>query len=201
MILTTLFLQFVGFSLISFGGGYTVLPVLIDTFVTNERFWTMDQFGNLLSIAQITPGPISLNAATFIGYLKGGMTGALATSLGLVLPTLFLASLALLFLKKAQHAIWVQGALKGARLAALAMVGYTVFLFLGMSVFEGPISFKELGAALYHGTVSLSDAVHVNLIGGICFIGALFLILRFKWPLTPVLLLSATAGGLMGFVG
>lgn len=201
MILTTLFLQFIGFSLISFGGGYTVLPVLIDTFVTDEGFWTMDQFGNLLSVAQITPGPISLNAATFIGYLKGGFAGALAASLGLVLPTLFLASLALLFLKKAQNAAWVQGGLKGARLAALAMVGYTVFLFLGMSVFDTPIPFKELIATLWHGTISLSRALHPNLIGGVCFAGALILILKFKWPLTPVLLLSAAAGGLMGFVG
>ena len=197
MILTTLFFQFISFSLISFGGGYTVLAALIDTFVTKEGFWTMDQFGNMLSIAQITPGPISLNATIFIGYLKGGLAGVTIATLGLVIPTLFLASLALLFLKKAQKNVWVQGALKGARLAALAMVGYTVCLFLGMSVINkiGPV-IKWINIHQY----KLSELIHFNLIGSICFCTTLLLVYKFKWPLTPVLLFSAGLGGLIGWL-
>lgn len=197
MMLTTLFFQFISFSLISFGGGYTTLAALIDTFVTKEGFWTMDQFGNMLSIAQITPGPISLNTAIFIGYLKGGLIGVTVSTLGLVIPTLFLASLALLFLKKTQKNIWVQGALKGARLAALSMVGYTVCLFLGMSVVNeiAPVM-KWINAYQY----KLSELIRLNLIGTICFCTTLLLVYKFKCPFTPALLFSAGLGGLIGWL-
>jgi len=72
MTLLYLFLQFVKFGALAFGGGFTIFPLLFDTFVTQTGDFTADAFGNLISIAQITPGPVTINIATFVGFLRGG---------------------------------------------------------------------------------------------------------------------------------
>ena len=83
-----LFFQFCKFSVLCFGGGYMLIPLLTAEFVDREGVLTMDQFGNLLSVAQVTPGPVGLNTATYVGFVNGGFFGSLAASLGLIAPTI-----------------------------------------------------------------------------------------------------------------
>ena len=110
-----LFLTFARLGALAFGGGYVIIPPLYDTFVTQTALLTPEQFGNLLSVSQMTPGPTSINVATYVGYIQSGFLGAVITSIGLVFPSFFLTGIALFFLNRYQHTWPVQGFLKGAR--------------------------------------------------------------------------------------
>ena len=79
-----LFLHFCKFSVLCFGGGYMLIPLLTEEFVGPGKVLSESAFGNLVSVAQVTPGPVGLNTATYVGYVNGGFFGSLAASLGLV---------------------------------------------------------------------------------------------------------------------
>ncbi len=136
MINLSLFLLFAKFGALCFGGGYMIIPLLYHEFVEVNPIFTLDAFGNLLSLSQITPGAVSVNSATYVGFIQDGVLGAIFASVGLMVPTFILAGLAICGLKKWEKTRFVQGFLKGARLVALSMIVYAVFIFLGMSVFS-----------------------------------------------------------------
>ncbi len=138
----TLPLRFAGFSLLCFGGGYILIPVLFADLVTHRGILAANEFLNLVSIAQLTPGPVGINVATYSGYLEGGAWGSFAATAGFVLPTLFLSSLAVAGLRKYHDSFFVHGLMTGVRPAAVGMISYAALLFLRLSLFG------ENGAAL-----------------------------------------------------
>ena len=85
-----LYCHFLVYGLLCFGGGYMLIPLLTAEFVDKEQVLTMSEFGNLCSVAQVTPGPVGLNTATYVGYVNEGFFGALAASLGLIVPTILI---------------------------------------------------------------------------------------------------------------
>jgi len=87
MIYIQLFLSFVKIGLFSFGGGLAMIP-LIATEITSHQWMTETEFIKIIGIAEMTPGPIAVNAATFVGYQSGGMLGAFVATLGVSLPPL-----------------------------------------------------------------------------------------------------------------
>ena len=96
--LGAIFLTFAKFGLLSFGGGYVLVPIYIDEFVgPNAPFLQLPEheFGNLIAITQMTPGPISVNAANFFGTRIAGIPGAIAATIGLILPSFILLIFAL----------------------------------------------------------------------------------------------------------
>lgn len=139
-----LFMQFFKYGLLCLGGGYMIIPLLYEDFVAQTEFFTPAQFGNLLAISQMTPGAVSINAATYIGYMQGQVLDAVIASIGLAMPTFILAIIALSFFKKHQSSTFVTGFFKGARWAAFVMVLSAVVLFANMSVFSQPISLDSL---------------------------------------------------------
>ena len=144
MTLISLCLTFTGFGLLCFGGGYMLVPLLVSRFVRQENLITIEEFGNLLSVSQLTPGPIGINAATYIGFISDGIPGAIAGTLGLILPSLSLGCLAVVFLHKYRDSAMVRGILTGLKPAALAMIFYASFIFLEVSVFTAEIPWREL---------------------------------------------------------
>ena len=97
-----LMITFAKFGLLCFGGGYMIIPMLLHTFVEDKKMFSLEVYGNLISLSQITPGPVSINSATYIGYITNGISGGIFASVGLVLPGLFLAYGAVRFLQKVQ---------------------------------------------------------------------------------------------------
>jgi len=73
--------------LFTIGGGYAMIPLMRQTFVETRKYLTEDEFLEMLAISQITPGPIAINMATFIGYREGGVIGSAFATLGVVLPS------------------------------------------------------------------------------------------------------------------
>ena len=110
MMYIQLFLSFFQISLFSFGGGYAALP-LIQGQVVNVHHWlSMTEFTDLITISQMTPGPIAINAATFVGMKLTGMPGAVVATLGYITPSCIIVTM-------------LQGILGGIRPAVVALIG------------------------------------------------------------------------------
>ena len=197
MNLSTLFLVFAKFGCISFGGGFVLVPILIAEMVEKRHVITMDVFGNLVSIAQVTPGPIGINSATYIGYLQGGVPGGVLASLGLVFPSLVLGPLAFYSIARWKDSLLVSGMLKGIRPASLALVFFAMFLFMGMSVFTARIPLEALFDLAATGTASIPADFRLSFGGLTIFLAVLLMMWKTKLSSTVLILLSAAAGALL----
>lgn len=82
-----LFLTFFKIGLFTFGGGYAMLSLISDACVEKKKWITADDMMNITVIAETTPGPIAINCATFVGYRKKGLLGAISATLGVILPS------------------------------------------------------------------------------------------------------------------
>jgi chromate transporter len=100
MQLLQLFISFFKIGLFSFGGGYAMLPLIQREIVSLHDWLTMDQFIDVVAISQVTPGPVGINAATFVGYKVAGFAGSSIATTGAVLPSVVVVLiLTSLFLK------------------------------------------------------------------------------------------------------
>lgn len=86
MQLLQLLFSFFKVGLFGFGGGYAILPLIQREIVSLHNWLTMDQFIDIVAISQVTPGPVAINAATFVGYKVAGLVGSLIATTGVVLP-------------------------------------------------------------------------------------------------------------------
>ena len=96
-LLFELFLTFAKIGAFTFGGGYAMLALLDHTCVEEKKWLTAEEFSDLTVIAESTPGPIAINCSTYTGYKKGGLPGAVAATLGMVLPSFLILLLISLF--------------------------------------------------------------------------------------------------------
>ncbi len=189
-----LFYQFAKFGLLCFGGGYMLIPLFIAEFVGSGKLLTPERFGNLVSISQVTPGPVGINTATFIGFIQNHFWGALAATCGLVFPTLFLAGFAVSLIKRYQGTRFVKGLLYGARLAAVALICYAVTVFLELSVFPAGMPWKFISSGFENFRFSFSGTIITAL--------SCLAISRFKLGTTYVIIGSAILGALLfPFIG
>ena len=81
-----LFLSFLQIGALSFGGGYAAMPLIQEQIVTRHGWLSMGEFTDLVTIAEMTPGPIAINAATFVGTRVAGIPGAMAATVGCIPP-------------------------------------------------------------------------------------------------------------------
>ena len=117
-----LFLSFLQIGALSFGGGYAAMPLLKAQVIDIHGWMTMADFTDLVTIAEMTPGPIAVNAATFVGNQVAKIPGALIATLGVVLPScVFVTILAHLYTKYRKLAM-MQGILKTLRPTVVAMI-------------------------------------------------------------------------------
>lgn len=136
MISLALFFQFMKYGLLCFGGGYMIIPLLYTDLVQKTPVFTPENYGNLLSISQMTPGPVSINTATYVGFIQDGLTGALSATFGLCLPTFILALSVLTLLNKKKDSPLVVGFFKGIKWAALIMILSAIILFAKISILD-----------------------------------------------------------------
>ena len=127
MILLQLFWSFLQIGLFSFGGGYAAMPLIQAQIVTQHGWLGMAEFTDLVTISQMTPGPIAINAATFVGLRVAGVSGALAATVGCMLPSCVLVTLlARLYLRYRKLSL-LQGVLTSLRPAVVAMIAAPIF--------------------------------------------------------------------------
>ena len=122
MIYLQLFLSFLQIGLFSFGGGYAAMP-LIQEQVTEIHPWlSMSEFTDLITISQMTPGPIAVNGATFIGIKMAGIPGALVATFGCILPSCVIVMVIAKLYLKYRNMSTLQGVLNTLRPAVVAMI-------------------------------------------------------------------------------
>ncbi len=130
MIYLQLFLSFLQIGLFSFGGGYAAMPLIQGQVVTNHGWLTMAEFTDLITISQMTPGPIAVNSATFVGLKIAGIPGAIVATAGCILPSCIIVTiLAWLYLKYRKMDL-LQGVLRSLRPAVVAMIASAGMLIL-----------------------------------------------------------------------
>lgn len=112
-----LFLTFAKIGLFTFGGGYAMIPVIEDSCVQNKKWITHEQMLQITVIAESTPGPIAINAATYVGYHTAGMLGAIAATFGVVLPSFVIIYSISLFLDNFLELTLIAKAFQGIKIA------------------------------------------------------------------------------------
>jgi chromate transporter len=134
-----LFLTFVKLGVITFGGGYAMLPVIERELINKKKWITNDEVLDYFTIAQVTPGIIAVNVSTFVGHKrKGALGGALATIGFIFLPVCFVITIGIC-LKNFAHYEVVQHAFSGIRIAVAALILDTI-IKMCRSAFKGIIS-------------------------------------------------------------
>lgn len=176
-----LFISFLQIGALSFGGGYAAMPLIQQQVVTLHGWLSLSEFTDLITISQMTPGPIAINSATFVGTRIGGFWGALCATTGCVLPSCLLVSLLAWAYLKYGHLSIIQDVLSSLRPAVIAMIASAGFSIL-ISILW-PQGLSSLAAL----------AQNVNLRGFLIFLGALVLLIRLHMNPILVMVLSGAA--------
>ena len=122
-ILLQLFFSFATVGLFCVGGGYASMPLIQAEVIDKHAWLTMNEFVDIFTLSQMTPGPIGINAATFVGSKVAGIPGSLAATAGFVFPSVFIVLfLGYLYYKYGDVAA-VRGILNGLRPAVVALIG------------------------------------------------------------------------------
>ena len=146
MMLLRLFFEFFKIGLFSVGGGMATLPFLYD--MADETGWcTYSQIADMLAVSESTPGPIGINMATYVGYTIGGVPGALAATIGIIVPGILLVIIVTSVLNKFRDNVYVEGAFYGLRPASTALIASAGVLVAKITFLNLDI-FKETEAAM-----------------------------------------------------
>ena len=127
-----LFLCMLKIGLFTFGGGYAMIALLEDEFVSKKKWLTHEEFLNMLAIAESTPGPIAINSATFIGFKVGGVFGSAMATLGVCIPSFVIIYIISLFFEAFLQIKYVQYAFKGIQVCVTYLI-----LSAGIKMFKG----------------------------------------------------------------
>jgi chromate transporter len=177
MIYLQLLISFFQVGLFGIGGGYATLPLIQDQVVTLHHWLTMKEFTDVITISQMTPGPIAINSATFVGIRVAGISGAIIATLGCILPSCIIVMVVSHFYFKYKNLSMVQGILGGLRPAVVALIASAGISILLLALFNT-------------GTLSLPmPAMDIKAL--VIFAASLF-ILR-KWKADPVYVMAGTA--------
>ncbi len=122
MLCLNLFLSFLQIGLFSIGGGYAALPLIQNQVVDLHGWLTLPEFVDVISIAEMTPGPIAVNSATFVGTKIAGTPGALVATLGCILPSCVIVLLLAFLYQKYKKMTVMRGILTGIRPTVIALI-------------------------------------------------------------------------------
>lgn len=143
MIYLSLFISFFKIGLFSFGGGYAAMPLIQEQVVSLNGWLTLREFSDLITISQMTPGPIAINAATFVGTKIAGIGGATAATLGCIMPSCIIVSVLAWLYIKYRKLETVKGILNSLRPAVVAMIASAGLSIIASAFFpEGAGSFR-----------------------------------------------------------
>ena len=115
-LLTDLFLTFAKVGLFTFGGGYAMISIIADTCVEKKQWITHDEMMDITVIAESTPGPIAINAATYVGHKHAGIPGSIAATAGMVLPSFVIIYLISSVLDNFLEIVWIANAFRGIKI-------------------------------------------------------------------------------------
>lgn len=133
MIFLKLFLTFFKIGAFTFGGGYAMLP-MIQQEVLNNKWMDIQDITDFVAISESSPGPFAINVSTFVGFKMGGVLGAFAATLGIVLPSFIIIMIVAKAFERFQKSKLVKGAMTGLRPAVVGLIA-TAIMTTGRATF------------------------------------------------------------------
>ncbi len=139
MIFIQLFIAFFEIGLFGFGGGYAMISLIQGMVVTRYHWLTVSEFTNVIAISQMTPGPIGINAATYVGFTStGSVWGSIIATFAVVLPSFILMlTISKFFLKYQKHPI-VESIFNGLRPAVVGLLASAALVLMNAENFGSP---------------------------------------------------------------
>ena len=182
-----LFFTFFKIGIIGFGGGMAILPMIYQSVLTFSDM-APEEFANLFAISQATPGPIAVNAATFVGFKVAGVAGSAAATIGVAAPSFILVALVVKFMSLYRNNKIMDGAFKGIRPVTVGMIAAGA-LFIGETALL-KVEFAEI--ADFAGFVAAIDPIPV-----LITLTTLILVSRFKVSAVKLILIMGAVGAVL----
>lgn len=180
LLLLKLFFAFIQVGMFSVGGGYAAIPLIQEQIVNIHELMTIEEFSDLITVAEMTPGPISINSATFVGMRIAGIPGVLLCSIGCIIPSFCICLTLAHFYYKYRTVGGVQVVLGAMRPAVVALIASAGASILMLGLFQTEFS-----------NIVLSDIRYVELV---IFIVALYILRKYKASAIAIILGSGVAG-------
>lgn len=156
MLLLQIFFTFLKIGMFSFGGGYAMLPMIEREIVTNHQWISYSDFIDIIGISQMTPGPIAINSATFVGFKVGGILGSIVATLGVVTFSFIIVSIATHYIIKFKDSIILKSILAGMKPALIGLI-ICAFLSLAKGSF---VNLKSILIGLIIAIISFKSKIH-----------------------------------------
>ena len=170
-----LFLTFMKIGAFTFGGGYAMIPLIQREVCTNKKWLKDEDILDIIAIAESTPGPIAINAATFVGFRVAGFFGAFVATLGVVLPSFLIITAVSFVLKAFGDLKVVKYAFAGVRAAVLALLLKALWTLFKVSK-KNAVSYALMALAFVFAAFVKVDAVLIIL--GCAVFGLLWTVVR-----------------------
>ena len=183
MLLLKLFFAFIQVGLFSVGGGYAAIPLIQEQIVNIYGLMSMEEFSDLITVAEMTPGPISINSATFVGMRLAGIPGVLLCSIGCIIPSFCICLTLAHFYYKYRTVSGVQVVLGSLRPAVVALIGSAGASILMLGLFQTDLRNVVFG--------------NIRLVELGIFVVALFILRKFKASAISIILGSGVVGTLI----
>lgn len=183
MLLWKLFFAFIQVGMFSVGGGYAAIPLIQEQIVNIYGLMTLEEFSDLITVAEMTPGPISINSATFVGMRLAGIPGVLLCSIGCIIPSFCICLTLAHFYYKYRTVSGVQVVLGSLRPAVVALIGSAGASILILGLFGTDI--RNI----------VFDNIRLVELG--IFVVALFILRKFKASAISIILGSGVVGTLI----
>lgn len=190
MILAELFWVFARIGALTFGGGYAMVS-MIERDLSDRGWLSAEEFADMVAVSQMTPGPLALNVATYVGQQVAGIPGAIVASLGLGAPAILITAIAMWLISRGRKSPMARAAVRGIRAAVLGLVATAVLFFLESSMLtglpEGPVWREPAGELVFRPAAA------------VVFLIALVLAGRYKQG--PIRAIAISAGlGVLAFI-
>lgn len=183
MLLIKLFFAFMQVGLFSVGGGYAAIPLIQEQIVNIHKLMTLEEFSDLITVAEMTPGPISINSATFVGMRIAGIPGVLLCTLGCIIPSFCICLILAHFYYKYRTVSGVQIVLGSLRPAVVSLIASAGASILMLGLFQAEL-----------GQIVLSNLRIVELV---IFVVALVILRKYKVSAIAIILGSGVVGTLV----
>lgn len=161
MILLQLFVSYLKIGFFGFGGGYAMLSLIHSEVVVRNAWLTNGQFSDIVAISQMTPGPIAINSATYIGYEVAGVWGSVVATVAVCIPALTLMMLITRFYIRLRNNRYMAGAIAGMRPVVIGMIAAAALLLIFPHSDEGR-SFIDAWSWVIFSVTLLCSALKVN---------------------------------------
>lgn len=199
MLMLRLFLSFAKVGLLGFGGGLAIVRLIYDS-INGFLDISSETFANIVAVSQITPGPLAVNTATFVGFEAGGFAGACAATFGVILPAFVIVSIVVRMIERFRSSTVVQGALSGIRPATIGLIGAAAVTLVTPAVAgDGRLGMGLLTGLLQaEGAADVLAGCPVDAVAVLMLAATVLLIARYRKSTITVLLIMGCIGAVLG---